>query len=323
MSQPLVLFTDLTDLDPAPARDILGKNGFLTDVLRTENGRVIPEHQTAVGLIVGYRTLDEKILKQFPSLQIIATTSNGVDMVDTKYAERHNIWVTNVGHAATEEVAVHTLALILSAVRGLHHGSSVVAQGGWTAEFSQLPPRVSELTLGVIGFGRIGQKVASLATPFFGQILAVDEVENSRHEQVKMVDLTTLLRESDVITLHLPLTPATQQTIDAYAFSLMREGALLVNVSRGELIAEEALLQALHHGKVTTACLDVLDAEPPRRDHPLRTHPRVLMSPHVAFLSRTTRKMYEETAPNNIVTWWKTGKPHEWLIQGAAPQHVQ
>lgn len=320
-ARPLVLFTDLTDLDPAPATLILENHGIRTEVLRTDgDGSIVAEQRGACALIVGYREITAELMAQLPELAVIGTTSNGVDMIDLGHAEARGVWVTNVGHAATEEVAVHTLSLILAALRRLRHGHAVSAAGGWTTEVTEVPRRASELTLGIVGFGRIGETLARIAAPLFHRVVAHDPSRSEGSGGVVFQPLDTLLAEADIISLHLPLTERTRHILDARSFALMRPGAMLVNVSRGALVDEAALIGALDAGILAAACLDVLDAEPPAADHPFRTDTRVLLTPHVAFLSDASLRQYEETAARNIAAWWHEGRPPEWVLRGREGQ---
>ena len=315
---PLALFTDLTDLSIEPAKRILAEHGFRSDVLEVDASGVVATHQReAVALIVGYRQLTADLLAQFGSLGIIGTTSNGFDMIDLDHARERGIWVTNVGHAATEEVAVHTMSLILATERHLGAMQHIAREGGWTTEVTLTPRRLSTLTLGIVGFGKIGQAVAELAKPFFASVIVHDPSQTGVLGEVTALPLDEVVTGSDVLSLHLPLTAETHHIIDAKALASMRPGATLVNVSRGELVDETALLEALDTERLSAACFDVLDTEPPSPQHPMRTHPRVLLTPHVAFLSSGSLTQYEETAALRIAEWHENGSPSEWVLRGA------
>lgn len=323
-TQNLVLFTDYTDLDPEPARKILAQEGISTELLRVNaDGTVDSSQAGAVALIVGYADVTEQLMEQLPNLGCITTTSNGVDMVDTGYAQKNGIWVCNVPHAATQEVAVHTVALILAALRHLRHSQEIGSQGGWTAEVREVPKRVSQLTLGLLGFGKIGAEVARLATPFFERIVVNDSgLIPSSETGVLSATFGEVIATADVISLHLPLTDVTRHIVNAEVIAQMKHGITLINVSRGELVDQGALHAALDSGQIEYACLDVLDREPPATDHPFRSHPRVILTPHVAFLSDAALQQYEEDPAHTVASWWNTGAPNHSVIEGTrAPQH--
>jgi D-3-phosphoglycerate dehydrogenase len=159
--------------------------------------------------------------------------------------------------------------------------------------------------------GRIARKLISLAQPLFGRIVASDPYVTDADwpAGVERLDLDGVLETADVISLHAPLTEATRNMIDAGRLARMRPGAVLINVSRGGLIDEEALVQSLGAGHLFGAGLDVFTTEPPRPDSPLLTHPRVLLSPHSAYMSEESRLAYVRRPAENIVAWHRTGRP--------------
>ncbi|QNP63043.1 C-terminal binding protein [Streptomyces genisteinicus] len=315
MSQPIAVFTDTDDLDPEPGARLLADAGFEVRVAGSRDPDVIAAAADgAVALIVGYARVDAALLDRLPRLRIVATMSAGHDMVDTAEARRRGLWVANLPDAATEDVAVHALASALSLVRRLPQADAVVRAGGWSEEFAaaELPRRASDLTLGLVGLGRIARRFAALAAPVFGRVAAYDPHADpagwpdgvERHD-----DLGALAAACDVLSPHVPLTPATRGLVDAGLLARMRPGAFLVNVSRGELVDTEALLDALGSGRLTGAALDVLPVEPPPADDPLRRHPRVQLSPHSAYLSDTSRRAYVCGPAENVVAWHRTGRP--------------
>ncbi len=313
--KPLVLFAELTDLDPDPARTLLAAAGIETEVLRVDDrGDVDPSQRRAFGVIAGYSTIGPALIDQLPQLAIISTSSNGTDMVDVGYATEHGIWVTNVGHAATEEVAVHALTLALSVLRGIPSMMRVSAEGGWTDDLDSMPRRLSALTIGIVGYGRIGAELARLATPLFGRVLAYDPLRPPSDDVARPAELDELLREADVVSLHLPLTETTRNLMDAERIATMRRGAVLVNTARGELVDENACAAALDAGTLTGVGLDVLVGEPPPADHPLRTHPRAIVTPHAAFLSDAALRHYEEDPARYILEWYRDGAPSACVV---------
>lgn len=322
MSRPLVLFTDETDLDPAPGRALLeaaGCDTLLADLPSAAGEpRTLPTGaEQAVALVVGYARIDAELLDALPRVGFIATMSAGFDMIDRAAAEARGIWVVNLTDAATEEVAAHALTLMLSLERDLRGSLAVTASGGWTDDVTAVPRRLSTLTLGLFGFGRIAQRLAAVAGPSFGRVIAHDPFVTEPVAGVELVDSDTLVAESDVLSLHLPLTESTRGVIDAAAFARMRDGASLVNVSRGELVDPAALAAALDSGKLRGAAVDVLHGEPPAADHPLRTDERVLVTPHVAFLSEGSLEHYTLDPARNVLAWLRSGTAPRAAIRGS------
>ncbi|WP_053387603.1 C-terminal binding protein [Leucobacter japonicus] len=321
MTRPLVVFTDTTDLDPEPGRALLERAGAATMLLDLPAApgmtREFPAGaEAAVALVVGYARIDAEVLDHLPQVRCIATMSAGVDMVDLEAARDRGIWVVNLVDAATEEVAAHALSLMLALERGLRESWAVTAAGGWTEDVAAVPRRLSGLTLGLFGYGRIARRLAEIAAPTFGAVIAHDPFVAEGDGLVELVDRESLLARADVLSLHLPLAPETEGAIGADAFAAMRPGASLINVSRGELVDSAALRAALDAGTLRGAALDVLDGEPPVADHPLRDDPRVLVTPHVAFLSDGSLEHYTLDPARAIVEWLSTGTLPRAVVAG-------
>lgn len=321
MTTPLILFAEYSDLDPQPARSLIEDNGLRIELLELDaDGSVVQAQRDAVGIIAGYSQIDAALMDQLPGLGIIAASSNGTNMIDIAHARARNIWVTNLGSAATQEVATHALTLALAAVRELPEMTRVVAAGGWADELGELsvvPRRLSELTLGLIGFGRIGAEFARIAAPTFGKVIAHDPYSVPAGHGVESRTLDEVLDEADVVSLHLPLTSETLEIIGAGAIARMRDRAVLLNVSRGELVDLDACLAALDSGKLSGVGFDVLIGEPPAADHPLRTHPRAILTPHTAYLSDAALRHYETDPARYIVEWHRDGAPSASVVVSA------
>lgn len=323
MSRPLVLFTDQTDLDPAPGRALLEAAGCDTMLLSlpTVAGHVqeLPEGaERAIALVVGYARIDSALLDRLPFVGCIATMSAGFDMIDSEAARERGIWVVNLVDTATEEVAAHALTLMLALERGLREALAVSASGGWTEDFAPVPRRLSELTLGLYGYGRIARRLAEMAAPLFGRVIAHDPYATDGGAGVDLVSREALLSTADIVSLHSPLTPETEGSFDASAFASMRTGSLLVNVARGELVDAAALRDALESGRLRGAALDVLEGEPPAADDPLRTDPRVLVTPHVAFLSAGSLEGYTLEPAQKVLAWLRSGRCEGAAVVGCA-----
>ncbi|MDT8444959.1 MAG: D-2-hydroxyacid dehydrogenase [Desulfuromonadales bacterium] len=231
-----------------------------------------------------------------PELRYIGLQATGVNVVDLNAARAHGIIVSNVPAYSTPSVAQHAFALLLELARGVGLHAELVRQGAWTScpDFAfQKTPQV-ELTnkvFGVVGFGDIGQEAARIAAAFGMRILVHTRTPDpAAHPQVNFVDLDQLLGASDVVSLHCPLTPETKSLINAERLALMKTSAYLINTSRGLLVDEKALAEALRRGAIAGAGLDVLSAEPPPGDNPLLTAPNCYITPHLAWATFAARQ---------------------------------
>lgn len=316
--RPLAVFTDMDATDFAGGRALLEHNGFDVSYLDSQDARTIVEgSRDATALLVGYATITREMIAEMSQLKIIALLSMGFDNVDVDAASERGIWVTNIVGAATEEVATHALALALHAARGLTFYSNSATTGEWNSRDDVTPPRLSECTLGILGLGRIGLRLAQLAQPLFGHIIGYDPLLPDNEETrrslavagVTRENLETVRSDSTVLSLHMPLTPETHNMVDDTFLDAMRKDAFLINVSRGSLIDSAALARAITDKTIAGAALDVLDEEPPRPDHPLLGLTRVLITAHVAYLSGRTEAEYVRLQAQNVVSWLTTGKP--------------
>lgn len=242
-------------------------------------------------LVVGLQPLGVRELEALPTnVRVIGRAGIGLDSIDLAAAERLGIAVVHQPGYATTEVAEHAVALMYAVTRHLHVGDAV-ARTAWPSweRFGGIPS-LGRSTLGLVGFGRIGRAVAERMAPSVGRILIHDPVAEDLPDGVVAMDrLEDLLGQSDIVSLHAPLTPQTDGLIDRDALAAMRPGSFLVNVSRGGLVDEQALADALASGHLAGAGLDVLRSEPPEPDSPLLSAPRVLITPHIAWLSNASK----------------------------------
>ncbi|HLH65111.1 MAG TPA: C-terminal binding protein [Solirubrobacteraceae bacterium] len=319
---PLALYTDPEGADVSPAAELLRRHGFEVRVEHAHSPDELVElarRLAPAALLVTYARVGEAVLAAAPSVRIVACCSVGFDHVDLEAARRHGVWVTNVPDAATEEVAVTAFAMALSLVRHLPFLDRHVRKGGWDYQATGWPLRPSDATLGIVGMGRIGRRLATIAGSVFGEVIGCDPLVGSDAwpAGVRRVALGECLRSSRVLSLHAPLSAETARLIDADAIELMPHGAYLVNVSRGGLVDERALIDALDRGRLAGAALDVTDPEPPASDSPLRSHPRVLLTPHTAWISRRADEAYLMRQAENVVALWRERRP---LTPVAEPQ---
>jgi D-3-phosphoglycerate dehydrogenase len=280
---------------------------------------VIRAAADADALIVQYAPITEEVFAALPRLYIVSLPLIGVDAVDIEAARRHGVWVANVPDACFRETAVHALAMALGLIRHLPFFDRMVRAGGWGYEATGHLWRPGELTLGIVGLGRIGRYVAACAAPVFGKILGYDPMVDAQRwpDGVERIgDLSSMFRRSDVLTFHVPLTRETRHLVGRELLAEARPGAYLVNVSRGPVVDPHALLDALDSGHLAGAALDVFEQEPPDADDRLRSHPKVMVSPHAAFYSVQSEDEARARAIMNIIDFARSGRPNDFVVAG-------
>jgi D-3-phosphoglycerate dehydrogenase / 2-oxoglutarate reductase len=276
-------------------RSVLEGHGIAIDTvtLRDGNGALSADAAAAEVLISGGLALDADVFAQLRRARFVLRPYVGYDDIDVEAATRHGILVGNVPDTFIEEVANHTLALILAANRRLRRMDRFVRDGRWKAGedpwvAARPVARLSLLTLGLVGFGNIARLVAERARPFGFRILAVDPYvapESAAPYGVQLVSLEALLRESDLVSVHVLLTRETRHLLDATRLGWMKPTAMLVNTSRGAVVDEAALVDALRAGRLAGAALDVFEAEPLDPRSPLTQLEDVILAPHLASYS--------------------------------------
>ena len=244
------------------------------------------------------RELDAEDVAALSDVAVIARYGIGVDNVAVEAAAEHGIPVTNVPDYCFEEVATHALALLLASDRGVAAYDADVAAGGWSRAAGPEMHRLSTRTAGVVGFGAIGRALGERLHALGLDVLASDPflADEDVPDWAALVPFEELLERSHYVSVHSPLTEATRGMFDADAFARMRADARLVNVARGPVVDVDALLDALDADAIAGAALDVLPEEPPAEDHPVRTHPDVLVTPHVAWYSEEANAERRRTA---------------------------
>lgn len=281
---------------------------------RTPAPELQPRAKDAELLITNKAVLARDDLLHLPRLRYIGVTATGYNIVDVATATERGICVTNVPTYGTRSVAQHTFALLLELTQHAGQHSESVRRGGWANArdwcYWETPLLELEgLICGIIGYGRIGQAVARLAEAFGMRILvAVSPRAKEQPRNVAEADLDHLFSESDVVSLHCPLTPDTRHLVNAARLARMKRGAFLLNTSRGLLIDEPALAEALNGGRIAGAGLDVLSVEPPRPDHPLLAAKNCLITPHIAWATRAARERLMRVAVDNVAAFL-AGRP--------------
>ena len=282
-----VLITDCDHPSVDIERALLQGAGFNVELAACRTaGDVIGVATTlgAIALIVQYAPITGAVLRALPGVKVVGRYGVGLDTIDLVTAAALGIRVVNVPDYCTDEVADHALGLMLALTRGIVPLDRGVQRGVWDFRLSGRVRRPSTQRLGIIGLGRIGSALAARGRTLGSAVVGADPL-GPRNSGVPVVDLETLLRTSDVVSIHAPLDASTHHIINADSLCLMRPTAILVNTSRGGLVDGEALADALRHGRLGGAGLDVLEREPIAPDHPLIGLPNVVLTPHAAFYS--------------------------------------
>lgn len=278
----------------------------LTVYERTAPEDVISRAKGAEIVVVNKVPLDRATIEQLPDLRFVAILATGYNIIDTDCCAERGIPVANIPAYSTDSVAQYVFSFILEHASRVSVHSEAVKNGAWTAcpDFTFRVAPICEVagkTLGIVGYGKIGQKVAAIGKAFGMRVLA-----NTAHPEkysdagVCFVDLDTLASESDFISLHCPLTKETQGLADEKFFAKMKNNAFLVNTSRGPVVNEQALADALNNDRIAGAGVDVLSAEPPKADNPLLTAKNCYITPHIAWAPLETRQRLMDIFVENI-----------------------
>lgn len=261
--------------------------------------------------------MDEAVFSRYPGLKYVGVCATGYDVVDLEAARRHGVTVCNVPAYSTESVVQFTFALLLELCSGVAEHDASVRRGDWvrSENFCYWLRPLTELsgkTMGIYGFGNIGRGVANVAQAL-GMNVLVHTLHPERYlsymgPRFRFADAASLFKHADVLSFHCPLTEETRGIICADNLKKMKPGALLLNVSRGGLVVEEALAEALRSGPLAAAAMDVLPQEPMRADSPLLGLPNLILTPHIAWASREARTRLVAVVAENIAAYLR-GEP--------------
>ena len=272
-----------------------------------ESGNVIKTIGDARIIFTNKTPLPKEVLEKVPSVKYIGVLATGFNVVDTVAAKELGIIVTNIPAYGTIAVAQFTFALLLEMCHHVGDHTQAVKRGDWTKSidfcFWNYPlVELAGKTMGLIGFGRIGQATAKIALAFGLNILAFDSYENPDlvSDTIKYVSLDGLLANSDIISLHCPLTDGTIGIINKNSISKMKEGVMIINTSRGPLVVEHDLCDALDSGKVAGAAVDVVSAEPIEANNPLLKAKNCIITPHIAWAPKELRSRLMNTTIENL-----------------------
>jgi D-3-phosphoglycerate dehydrogenase len=267
----------------------------------------------ADAVMVSIQHVTADIIAGLQKCRIISRVGTGLDAIDIPAATQRGIWVTNVPDYSVDEVSTHAVALLLAYARRIPSLVESTRRGSWDKVFVRPIQRLRGQTLGLLGFGRIGQAVANKARGFGMDIIVCDPyVESQKLEAmgVRPVDLETLLRTSDYVSLHAPLTDSNQHIINAQALAQMKPTAFLINTARGALIDEDALVNALRDKQIAGAALDVFAVEPPAPDHPLLREERAMITPHIAWYSEAANHDVRVRGAEEVVRVLRGERPN-------------
>lgn len=266
----------------------------------------------ADGILVRWRKITPELIKTYRRCKIIVRYGVGTDNVDVDAATQAGIMVGHLPTYCLDEVSNHALALWLACVRRVVSTHQKIASGGWDPNPPEQIFRTAGKTMGLVGLGNIGRAVARKLNGWGMKLIATDPfVDAQRAEElgVRLVDFETLLKSSDYVSLHVPLLPETRHLMSARQFSLMKPGAILVNTARGPIVDGKALLDALNKGTLAQAALDVFEEEPPPATSPLRKHPNLILSDHLAWYSEDSQLELKISAAEEAVRVCTGGLP--------------
>lgn len=269
---------------------------------------VLATAEDADAILNTYLPWDAAAIARLKKCRIIARYGIGIDNLDLAAAAGQGIVVTNVPDYSVEEVATHALALILASVRRVSLADETLRQGGWSIDLFRPIRRLSTLTVGLVGFGRIGRRIAAPLDALGARIVCYDPYLTPSSELPPLLSLDELLATSDIVSLHLPLTPETRGMIDDAAIGKMKPNAILINTSRGPLVQLDAVTTALRDGRLGGAGLDVFDTEPldPAR---VEGVPNLLLTPHMAYYSEEALAESQRKAATQVIKVLTGEKP--------------
>ena len=317
---PRVLYADFDYPDIDLERGLFANAGIeLLTAQCTTPAEVRAAAVGCAGILSQYAPVTEEVVAASPQLGVVSRLGAGFDNIDTAACARHGVWVANSPDYGIGEVATHALALALALIRNVvgYHRDIQAAQ--WSYLSSGKLRRAAEMTLGIVGLGRIGKRMAHVSRNVFKRVAAFDPylIDGDFPAYVERIpDLGGLLAASDVVSIHVPLNVETRGMIRANVLTRMRPGSYLVNTARGAIVEIGDLLAALDSGILAGAGLDVLPVEPIPAGDPLLGHPKVILTPHAAFFSVQSEVDLRRKAAQNIVTWLATGRPDYVVVQG-------
>ena len=284
----------------------MSKLGELTIYERTAPQQVVERCVGAEAVITNKVMITDEVMAALPQLKYVGILATGYNVVDIDAAHRRGITVTNIPAYSTDSVAQMTFAHILNITNRVEHYAMEVREGKWSAHpdfcYWNTPlPELAGKTLGIVGLGNTGMRVACIAHAFGMDVFAMTS-KNAADlpEGIQKTTLQGLLATSDILSLHCPLNDETFHLINAQTIAMMKRGAILINTGRGPLVDEEAVAKALDEGQLMAYGAEVMAQEPPQKNHPLFSHPHAFLTPHIAWATREARERLMVIAANNL-----------------------
>ena len=308
MKKMHIIVVDGATLNPGDLTwEALGAFGSYEVYPRSTPAEKLERCRDAEAVITNKVVFDRATLAALPKLKYIGVTATGYNIVDVAAAAERGIVVTNVPTYGTASVAQMVFALLLELTQHVGHHAATVREGRWAkcdnfCYWDYPLIELAGLTLGIVGCGRIGQGTARIADAFGMKVIGCDAVPFTNDPIVPM-SLEEVLARGDVVSLHCPLTPETQGLINAARLSRMKTSAFLINTSRGPLVNERDLADALNAGRIAGAAVDVLSTEPPKPDNPLLTAKNCVITPHIAWATRSARQRLLQTTVDNLAAF--------------------
>jgi D-3-phosphoglycerate dehydrogenase / 2-oxoglutarate reductase len=314
VSRMKVLVTDYAWKDLETERAILDKIGATLVVAKHgSEDELVGLAANVEGILTNWKPVTESVIRAAPQLKAIGRYGVGLDNIDVRYATNAGIVVTNVPAYCPDEVSEHAMALLLSLARKVTFFDRAIKRGSYALEAETPIFRVSGKTLGVLGYGRIGRRLAQKAQAFGLRVIVFNHGGKADSESnVEHGSFLDVLGRSDFLSVHLPLNEGTRHLLNYEAFQKIKPSAFLINTSRGGVVDSAGLLRALNEGKIAGAGLDVFEQEPPPASDPLVLHPRVIATPHAAFNSEESLEDLRTTAANQMTK----------LLLGELPEFV-
>lgn len=327
MKDKVVLLTD-SDIPGSAAEDTLREAGFLVKKSPDEAPATYSDDASDVeALVVQWAPISADVMDSFPQLRLISRLGIGYDMIDVESATARGIAVANTPSYCVEEVAAHSIAMIMSLARGLPHYDRSMRKQSWKPVAAHpMAVRPSTTTVAVVGFGRIGSKVARGLKSLGFRVLVIDPFapkESVTDAGCEPVELTDALSESNIVSLHVPLDNQTRHMLRPETIAKMKKGAVVVNTCRGGLIDEMALIDALESGQLSAAALDVFEQEPLSPNHPFLTQENVLISPHAAWYSPESLKDLPVHAAQNVIDFFAHGDAAVPIVNRTFRDHAE
>ena len=300
----------LPDDIPSVGKKILTDAGFEVVVgSGRERQTMQKEGAQAFAVLIGTQTFDGDIMDSMPNLKVIARNGVGYDAVDVDAATKRGIYVVNTPKALSDSVAETAVSELLAISKNLYQNSAAIHENNWNYRKAHPGRDVAGKTVGILGFGRIGQQVAKKLSGFDVKIIAYDPFAKSTNN-VEIVDRETIFKTADYVMVHLPAIPETKHSIGSAEFKMMKNDAYLINMARGVIIVESELVTALKNGDIAGAALDVFEEEPLPVTNPLVGLDNVLLTPHIASNTIETKAQMATDATKDIVR----------VLQGKMPE---